>query len=151
MSVRERRVHMGVLWSVITFFMSSNVLFMVGFVIADRVLYLPTFGYCFLLALAIDECVNIVCATSDNYNNTNTNNNNINNNDNNNTRTTNARRRVWLSWSVAALVLAFYCQYTFLLNRAWSSHLRLWEHAYSVCIIFSQMRKKKTHTHTHIF
>ncbi len=47
----ERQVYAGALWGVISFFMSSNLLFMVGFVIADRVLYIPCFAFGFLFGV----------------------------------------------------------------------------------------------------
>ena len=37
------------------FLPSSNVLFKVGFVIAERVLYLPSAGYCLLVAFGFDR------------------------------------------------------------------------------------------------
>ena len=39
-------------WMVIPFLPASNLFFSVGFVIAERVLYLPSMGYCLLLALS---------------------------------------------------------------------------------------------------
>jgi hypothetical protein len=44
----ERQIVIGAMWGIISFFMSSNLLFMVGFVIADRVLYIPLFAWGFL-------------------------------------------------------------------------------------------------------
>jgi hypothetical protein len=63
----ERRFHIGILWALVTFFMSSNVLFTVGFVIADRVLYIPCFAWCYLIALSVATltkagvCCVVVC------------------------------------------------------------------------------------------
>ena len=41
-------------WIVIPFLPASNLFFPVGFVIAERVLYLPSMGYCLLLAIGIN-------------------------------------------------------------------------------------------------
>jgi hypothetical protein len=51
--VGERQAYMGALFGIISFFMSSNLLFMVGFVIADRVLYIPLFAFAFLLGMGL--------------------------------------------------------------------------------------------------
>ena len=40
-------------WLVLPFVPASNVLFPVGFVVAERVVYAPSVGYCLLLALAL--------------------------------------------------------------------------------------------------
>lgn len=45
---------LGLSWAVITFLPATNLLFPVGFVVAERVLYLPSMGYCLLLALGIN-------------------------------------------------------------------------------------------------
>ena len=44
---------MGVLLLLVPYAPASNVLFPVGFVVAERVLYIPSMGYCLLLAIAI--------------------------------------------------------------------------------------------------
>ena len=44
---------MSLAMTVITFLPASNVFLHVGFVIAERVLYLPSTGYCLLVALGI--------------------------------------------------------------------------------------------------
>ncbi len=46
-------VSLGVL--VITFLPASNLLIRVGFVVAERVLYLPSAGYCLLIALGVNR------------------------------------------------------------------------------------------------
>lgn len=45
---------LGLSWTVITFLPAMNLFFPVGFVVAERVLYLPSMGFCFLLALGIN-------------------------------------------------------------------------------------------------
>lgn len=40
----------GIMMTVIPFLPASNMLFTVGFVIAERILYLPSMGFCFLVA-----------------------------------------------------------------------------------------------------
>lgn len=44
---------LGLLLLVIPFIPASNLLFPVGFVVAERILYLPSMGYCVLIALGI--------------------------------------------------------------------------------------------------
>jgi len=43
----------GLVWMGITFLPSSNVFFYVGFVIAERIMYLPSMGYCIVVAGAL--------------------------------------------------------------------------------------------------
>lgn len=45
---------LGLSWTVITFLPAANIFFPVGFVVAERVLYLPSMGFCLLLSLGID-------------------------------------------------------------------------------------------------
>jgi hypothetical protein len=42
-------------WAVIPFLPASNIFFPVGFVVAERVLYLPSMGFCLLVALGINS------------------------------------------------------------------------------------------------
>ena len=41
-------------WTVIPFLPASNLFFPVGFVVAERILYLPSMGFCLLLAMGVD-------------------------------------------------------------------------------------------------
>jgi hypothetical protein len=54
--VHRRHWIVAVAWVLVTFIMSSNLFTYVGFVVADRTLYLPSFGFCLLSALCIFEC-----------------------------------------------------------------------------------------------
>lgn len=45
----------GLLWIIVTFLPASNLLFYVGFVVAERVLYLPSVGYCIILAFGAER------------------------------------------------------------------------------------------------
>ena len=47
---------LGVLAMVISFLPASNLFFYVGFVIAERVLFLPSMGFCIFLAAVVDWC-----------------------------------------------------------------------------------------------
>ncbi len=49
----SRLVTVSLAFLVIPFLPASNILFSVGFVVAERVLYLPSAGYCLLVALGI--------------------------------------------------------------------------------------------------
>lgn len=51
-----RTLTFGLVLLVIPFLPASNLFFRVGFVIAERVLYLSTAGYCLILAYAVAHC-----------------------------------------------------------------------------------------------
>lgn len=46
---RSKELLFGQLWVALTFLPASNLFFPVGFVVAERVLYLPSLGFCFLV------------------------------------------------------------------------------------------------------
>ena len=48
----------------ITFLPASNLLFTVGFIFAERVLYLPSIGFCGLIAYAYENVLNLIQAKS---------------------------------------------------------------------------------------
>ncbi|CAH1403315.1 unnamed protein product, partial [Nezara viridula] len=54
-TAEKREVLLALSCIVIPFSIASNVLFRVGFVIAERILYLPSIGYCMLIALGIQQ------------------------------------------------------------------------------------------------
>lgn len=49
----QRELGMSVIFLLVPFLLSSNILFPVGTVKAERILYLPSAGYCFMLALLV--------------------------------------------------------------------------------------------------
>jgi len=49
----RRLVAMSLVLLVVPFLPASNLFFRVGFVVAERVLYLPSAGYCLLVALGV--------------------------------------------------------------------------------------------------
>lgn len=51
-----RTLTLGLVLLVVPFLPACNVFFRVGFVIAERVLYLSSAGYCLLLAFALGHC-----------------------------------------------------------------------------------------------
>ncbi|XP_034041862.1 protein O-mannosyl-transferase TMTC4 [Thalassophryne amazonica] len=55
-SQRRRTISLGLVLLVVPFLPASNVFFRVGFVIAERVLYLSSAGYCLLLAYSLGHC-----------------------------------------------------------------------------------------------
>ncbi|KAM6986740.1 protein O-mannosyl-transferase TMTC4 [Aplochiton taeniatus] len=55
-SRRRRTLTLGLVLLVVPFLPACNVFFRVGFVIAERVLYLSSAGYCLLLAYALGHC-----------------------------------------------------------------------------------------------
>lgn len=54
-AAQSRRVAMALALLVTPFIPASNLLFYVGFVVAERVLYLPSMGFCLLLAVGLDR------------------------------------------------------------------------------------------------
>lgn len=50
-----RCILLALIWTITTFLPAANVFFRVGFVLAERVLYLPSVGFCLLTALAFDR------------------------------------------------------------------------------------------------
>uniref|UniRef100_A0A3Q2EJY5 dolichyl-phosphate-mannose--protein mannosyltransferase n=1 Tax=Cyprinodon variegatus TaxID=28743 RepID=A0A3Q2EJY5_CYPVA len=55
-SQRRRTLTLGLVLLVVPFLPACNIFFRVGFVIAERVLYLSSAGYCLLLAYSIGHC-----------------------------------------------------------------------------------------------
>ncbi|KAM8855841.1 protein O-mannosyl-transferase TMTC4 [Spinachia spinachia] len=55
-SQRRRTLTLGLVLLVVPFLPACNIFFRVGFVIAERVLYLSSAGYCLLLAYAVGQC-----------------------------------------------------------------------------------------------
>lgn len=51
-----RTLTLGLVLLVVPFLPACNIFFRVGFVIAERVLYLSSAGYCLLLAYALGHC-----------------------------------------------------------------------------------------------
>lgn len=52
----SRTLTLGLVLLVVPFLPASNIFFRVGFVIAERVLYLSSAGYCLLLAYSLGHC-----------------------------------------------------------------------------------------------
>lgn len=51
-----RALQTALLMIAVTFLPVSNIPFRVGFVLAERVLYLPSLGYCLMVGLAVSQC-----------------------------------------------------------------------------------------------
>uniref|UniRef100_H2RZ30 dolichyl-phosphate-mannose--protein mannosyltransferase n=1 Tax=Takifugu rubripes TaxID=31033 RepID=H2RZ30_TAKRU len=58
--LRSREILVGVLFLVFPFIPASNLFFRVGFVVAERVLYMPSMGYCILVALGVSRLCTVV-------------------------------------------------------------------------------------------
>jgi len=109
-----RQVNMAV-WAFAfsPFLLSSNILVVVGLMKADRVIYLPLFGFCLLEALLISKCLKGATTMRPAF----------------------ERRKEQLFWAAHFL---FMMQFIILSgknherNLAWSHSLRLWESAYAV-------------------
>uniref|UniRef100_A0A3P8URY2 dolichyl-phosphate-mannose--protein mannosyltransferase n=1 Tax=Cynoglossus semilaevis TaxID=244447 RepID=A0A3P8URY2_CYNSE len=58
--VSFREVLMGLLFLVFPFIPASNLFFRVGFVVAERILYMPSMGYCILVAYGFSKLCSMV-------------------------------------------------------------------------------------------
>uniref|UniRef100_A0A8C7DQQ1 dolichyl-phosphate-mannose--protein mannosyltransferase n=1 Tax=Oncorhynchus kisutch TaxID=8019 RepID=A0A8C7DQQ1_ONCKI len=58
--LENREVLLGVLFLVFPFIPASNLFFRVGFVVAERVLYMPSMGYCILVAHGLGRLCSVV-------------------------------------------------------------------------------------------
>ena len=95
-------------WAVLTFLLSSNLLTCVGFVIAERVLYLPSFGWCLAAGACLSHAARWLAR-----------------------RSAQLSERSALTLLALPLVLVFLrmCQ---LQDATWVSATALWGHAYAV-------------------
>uniref|UniRef100_A0A8C9Z6G5 dolichyl-phosphate-mannose--protein mannosyltransferase n=1 Tax=Sander lucioperca TaxID=283035 RepID=A0A8C9Z6G5_SANLU len=59
-SLQSREVLVGMLFLVFPFIPASNLFFRVGFVVAERVLYMPSMGYCILVAHGLGRLYSVV-------------------------------------------------------------------------------------------
>ncbi|XP_047431445.1 protein O-mannosyl-transferase TMTC1 [Mugil cephalus] len=57
----SRELLVGMLFLVFPFIPASNLFFRVGFVVAERVLYMPSMGYCILVAHGLGRLCSVVC------------------------------------------------------------------------------------------
>jgi protein O-mannosyl-transferase len=95
------------------FLLSSNILVVVGLMKADRVIYLPLFGFCLLEALLLEKLRHGVSTM----------------------RTSIQNSRDFMFWAghfLLMLQLVIFCGRTHERNVAWSDSLRLWESAYAI-------------------
>uniref|UniRef100_A0A8C9TY34 dolichyl-phosphate-mannose--protein mannosyltransferase n=1 Tax=Scleropages formosus TaxID=113540 RepID=A0A8C9TY34_SCLFO len=60
-SNKRRNLTFGLVLLVVPFLPASNLFFRVGFVIAERVLYLSTAGYCLILTYALSPLLGLIC------------------------------------------------------------------------------------------
>jgi protein O-mannosyl-transferase len=95
------------------FLLSSNILVVVGLMKADRVIYLPLFGFCLLEAMLLEKMRGGVLTM----------------------RTSIENQRELMFWAAHFFVmfqLFVFSGRTHLRNIAWSDSLRLWESAYTI-------------------
>lgn len=96
------------------FLLSSNILVVVGLMKADRVIYLPLFGFCLLEAALLQFYLLrgkiAVAPTFD----------------------TTKQRAFWLAYFFVFFQLTIFCSRTHERNLAWSDPLRLWETAHFI-------------------
>lgn len=52
---QSKRILVSVAWMIIPFIPASNIFFPVGFVIAERVLYIPSMGWCLLVSIGLHK------------------------------------------------------------------------------------------------
>jgi len=117
-----RKINMGV-WAFCfsPFLLSSNILVVVGLMKADRVIYLPLFGYLLIEATLIQHFLlkgKVSMPTAFN---------------------TTRRRQFWSAYFFFIFQCVVFCGRTHARNLAWSDPLLLWESAY-------QVNKRSSHT-----
>ena len=109
-----RQINMSIwAFSFSPFLLSSNILVVVGLMKADRVIYLPLFGFCILEALLISKLLQGATTMRPAF----------------------ERRKEQLFWGAHFLLmfqLIIYSGRTHARNLAWSDSLQLWESAYLV-------------------
>lgn len=95
------------------FLLSSNLLVVPGLMKADRVIYLPLFGFCIfeaaLLGMLIKDRIRMTLKLQ-----------------------TQRQRKFWLAYFVVIFQLTIFCSLTHQRNLAWSDSLKLWEAAYHI-------------------
>ena len=113
--VTLRKINMAI-WAFTfsPFLLSSNILVVVGLMKADRVIYLPLFGFCLLEALLLSKFLFKGSVTMGFA---------IGN-----------RRQAefWFGYFLVMFQLWIFCGRTHQRNLAWSNSLDLWEHAYVI-------------------
>ena len=57
----SRMIIMCLAWTVLPFLPASNLFFPVGFVVAERILYMPSMGFCLLIAYGYERIKEIFC------------------------------------------------------------------------------------------
>lgn len=97
------------------FLLSSNILVVVGLMKADRVIYLPLFGFCLLEALLLKKVFLKGVETFSSP-----------------TFATNKERLYWMANFLFIFQVSVYTSRTHARNLAWSNSLRLWESAYAI-------------------
>lgn len=133
------------IWMLLPFIMSSNLLVYVGFVIADRTLYLPSFGFCLLLVEGLVSLPYYLYQFSERAS--------INNNDRSKLEdspkgascslyTTHKSNASILPWICASIILVLYTAKQQAQTKRWSDSVLIWEEAYRInpdsCINGSQ-------------
>jgi protein O-mannosyl-transferase len=95
------------------FLLSSNILVVVGLMKADRVIYLPLFGFCLLEALLLEKLRGGMYTMRTSIENL-------------------PELMFWSAHFFFMLQLFIFCGQTHQRNIAWSNSLRLWESAYAI-------------------
>ena len=105
-------VLMAGLWAIVPFILSSNLLFPIGTTKAERVIYLPSLGWCIFVAHCLVAPQNAAASSSAA------------------SRKPPRRQRLLGRWGVLVLTLAAYGHRTVVRSREWRSSVELWEAAY---------------------
>lgn len=109
-----RQINMSI-WAFIfsPFLLSSNILVVVGLMKADRVIYLPLFGFCLLEAMLLEKLRGGVLTMRTSIENQ-------------------PELMFWFSHFFLMFQLFIFCGRTHERNLAWSDSLRLWESSYMI-------------------
>jgi protein O-mannosyl-transferase len=102
-STLSRRIAFGLLWMILPFLPTSNALVWVGTMLAERLLYLPSIGFCILVAVGIQTILESKPKTT------------------------------FAIVSITVVICALFCAKTIERNRDWLDERRLFDSAEAVC------------------
>jgi len=122
-------------WMIIPFITSSNLLVYVGFVIADRTLYLPSFGFCLLLVEGLVSLPSFLYHSSGRAaisNEIRTKSGGLPKEVSPSSSTIKKSNTSILPWVCASIILVLYTAKQQAQTKRWSNAVLLWEEAYRI-------------------
>jgi len=122
-------------WMIIPFITSSNLLVYVGFVIADRTLYLPSFGFCLLLVEGLVSLPSFLYHSSERATISNegrTKSEGLPKEVSPSSSTTKKSNASTLPWVCASIILVLYTAKQQAQTKRWGNKVLIWEEAYRI-------------------